>query len=220
LAGILITVGIGVMDWRGLKSLPRMELSEKAVLVTVLILTVFWDLVPAVFLGLVIAALVFLKRMSDLGSERVELNQLEMVLKEDPLWPDEKVISEEIKDMVMFKHLDGPMFFGMVSEFRKLISQLPDMHLLVIRMEKVPFIDQSGIKALSNAIEELNTQDVIVALCGVTDEVERQLRAMKVIPGTIREEHVFSQFSGCRDWLREVLQVEDGLAEELGKLKH
>ncbi|NNK81081.1 MAG: SulP family inorganic anion transporter [Flavobacteriales bacterium] len=219
LAGVLITVGIGVMDWRGLRALPRMDFSEKIVMLTVLILTVFWDLVPAVFLGLVIAALVFLKRMSDLGTSNVSFSDLTKVQKEDPLWPDELAASEKVRSKVMFKHMDGPMFFGMVSDFRKLIAALPDLHLLVIRMEEVPFIDQSGIKALDNAIEVLNKQDVVVILCGANKQVEGQLRAMRLIPKTISESHVFKNFDDCRAWLRQLVQEEDSLDLELKKLK-
>ncbi|NNC82977.1 MAG: SulP family inorganic anion transporter [Flavobacteriales bacterium] len=219
LAGILITVGIGVMDYKGLKALPQMELSEKIILLTVLILTVFWQLVYAVFVGLVLAAFVFLKRMSDLSTERVEITPLKQVQKEDPLWDDEKMVSPAIREKVVFKHLDGPIFFGMVSDFRKLIDRLPDLHMLVIRMEQVPFIDQSGVRALEQALETLHRQEVVVVLCGVTPHVERQLRASKVIPKSITDEHVFNSFADCLKWMREVLKVQESLDAELARLR-
>ncbi len=219
LAGILITVGIGVMDYRGLKAILKMELSEKIVLITVLLLTVFWQLVYAVAVGLVLASVVFLKRMSDISAKQVLINDLSQIQEEGPLWEDEIVIAREIREKIIFKHLEGPMFFGMVSHFRDRISELSDIHLLVVRMEKIPFIDQSGLYALEMAIEELHQQKVIVALSGANEQVMKFMRNMKIIPKLVSERHVFKDFSGCKLWLREVLKKEGELEKELELLK-
>ena len=120
---------------------------------------------------------------------------------------------------MIFKHLNGPMFFGIVTDFRNQISDMSDIHLLVIRMVKVPFIDQSGLYALEAAIEELHKQDVIVALSGTNDQALKQLYNMNVVPSLVSERHVFKKFSDCTLWLREVLQKENGLEEELKLLK-
>lgn len=219
LAGILITVGFGVMDYKGLKAFPKMEFSEKAILLTVLLLTVFWQLVYAVAVGLILAVVLFMKRMSDISADQVVISDLNHAHKEEPLWEDEIIIAPEIRKKVIIKHLSGPMFFGIVSHFRNLISQMPDIHLLVIRMVKVPFIDQSGLYALEAAIEDLHKQDVIVALSGTNDQALKQLHNMNLIPGLVSERHVFKEFSDCTLWLREVLEKENGLEEELKLLK-
>jgi SulP family sulfate permease len=218
LAGILITVGFGVMDYKGLKALPRMEFAEKVILITVLLLTVFWQLVYAVALGLVFASFVFLKRMSDISSSNVVINDLTRALPEDPLWEDEIKISPEIREKVIFKHLNGPLFFGFVTHFKNLVSDLPDIHLLVIRMEKVPFIDQSGVYALESAIEELHKLDVVVSLSGVNEQAKGILKDMKLIPQLVPDRFVFEDFASCSRWLKEILKSEDGLEKELAFL--
>ena len=219
LAGILITVGFGVMDYKGLKALPKMEMSDKVILIVVFLLTVFWQLVYAVGLGLVLAAVLFFKRMSDVSADQVVISDLNQTQEEERLWEDEITISPEIRKKVILKHLSGPMFFGIVADFRDVVSALSDLRLLVIRMEKVPFIDQSGLYALEAAIEELNKADVIVALSGPNDQAMGLLRSMNIIPDLLSERHVFKDFSDCTRWLREVLEKENGLEEELKILK-
>jgi SulP family sulfate permease len=182
LAGVLITVGIGVMDHRGLKGLPNMEFSEKAVLITVLVLTVFWQLVYAVALGLVMASIVFLKKMSDISARRIIIKNLHSSEEYEPRWRDEEMIRPEIRDKVFFKHLNGPIFFGMVNELRTVFKELGDIHILIIRMEKVPFIDQTGLYTLEEAIKELHDREVIVGFTGLSKKSEDLLRKMRMIP--------------------------------------
>lgn len=219
LAGILITVGIGVMDYKGLRALPKMELSEKVILLTVLILTVFWQLVYAVGVGVVIAAFVFLKRMSDSAADQLIITDLNQNENDEPLWEDELVIVPEIREKVYFKHLNGPLFFGFVSHFRNNVSDLPEIHLLVIRMERVPFIDQSGIYALEAAVDDLREQGVIVALSGVNEESRQLMQDMNIIPRLIAERHIFNDFADCRAWLGDILKDEESLQAELKILK-
>lgn len=215
LAGILITVGIGVMDYKGLRALPKMTNSEKFILITVLLLTVFWQLVYAVAIGLVIAAFVFLKRMSDISIEKIEIRNLEEAQKESALWDDEVEISEEMRDKVIFKHLDGPMFFGIVSDFKNLVTEFKDIHLLVIRLEHVPFFDQSGYYALETLIEQSHDRGVVVALCGANEEINKEMKTHKIVPDMISDRHYFMHFDECRNWLREVLEKENGVEEEM-----
>ena len=204
LAGILITVGIGVMDYKGLKALPKMETSEKIILLTVLILTVFWQLVYAVGVGLVMAALVFLKKMSDVSSKEVEIKSLENT--KPDLWGDEIEVDEAIRERVLFKHLNGPMFFGVVTDFRNLVAELPEVDYLIIRMERVPFIDQSGIYALEEAIQDLQNRDVKVVLTSPNQQVLNLLEGLNLVPNTIPRDLVFSDFVDCKKWLGEQIR--------------
>lgn len=215
LAGILITVGIGVMDYRGLKAIPKMDKSEWIILLTVLILTVFWQLVGAVVIGLVMAALVFLARMSGVSAKSSEVKSLQATYQDEPQWGDEIEIREEIREKVVFKHMNGPMFFGVVSEFRTLVSELPDMDMFIIRMERVPFIDQSGVYALHEAVEELQNRDVLVAISGANDQVNNSLHGLGLIPDLVLERHVFKEFGDCRKWMVDILNKEGGIDEEL-----
>lgn len=210
LAGILITVGIGVMDYKGLKALPKMDRTEASVLITVLILTVFWQLVYAVAIGLVLASIIFLKRMSDISSDTMQLSNLDDEHRDEPLWEDELAMSEEVRQRVIFKHMNGPLFFGMTTHFRRVVNDLPEIRMLVIRMERVPFIDQSGVYALEASLEELKQQRVLVAISGANAEAVKLMRSMGLIPRYVHEHLVFDDFNACRKWLRKAILKPDG----------
>lgn len=216
LAGILITVGIGVMDYKGLRALPKMSKAEKFILLTVLILTVFWQLVGAVGVGLIMASVVFLKRMSDRAVDKMYVKDMAAYGDDDKRWEDEDVFPAEVKSKIMFKHLDGPMFFGVANDFKNLLSDLsPDSHLLVMRMENVPFVDQTGVYALEASIQELHKKEIVVAISGANKSVNRSLKAMKIVPEQIDPSHVFENFKDCTEWLERVIRKEDGWKDEL-----
>ena len=105
LSGILITVGIGVMDYKGLKAIPALPRdlsfgplkvsSEVLIMLVVLFLSTFWDLIFAVGIGLIISCLMFMKKIGDLTSEYSEVNPLE-----EKAWPDEGDFPETLKETV------------------------------------------------------------------------------------------------------------------------
>ena len=161
LAGILITVGIGVMDYKGLKaipSLPRdMKLgplklsSEVLIMIVVLLLSTFWDLVYAVGIGLVIASLMFMKKIGDLTAERSDVKPLK-----EEVWEDEVNFPDSLKEEVFIKHLKGPLFFGSTSDFQQLTAQIPDTaKIVVIRLGRMQYMDQSGLYAMEDILQEL-----------------------------------------------------------------
>jgi len=218
LVGILITVGIGVIDYKGLRALKRMNYSESFILLLVLVVTVFYDLIAAVGIGLVLASVVFMKRMSDLSEEEVEVYDLSHAKEKEPVWEDETSIPDDIREKVVFKHLSGPMFFGFATHFKNLLSDLGDLHVVVIRMKKVPFIDQSGINALEASLEGLRAQGVLVVITGPNDQVCGKMMAMNIIPKLVSEKHVFKDFISCKVWLKELLSEEGKLDAELALL--
>tara|TARA_B110000211_G_scaffold213828_1_gene254729 strand:- start:461 stop:2341 length:1881 start_codon:yes stop_codon:yes gene_type:complete len=218
LVGILITVGIGVIDYKGLRALRRMDISEAFILLLVLFVTVFYDLIAAVGVGLVIASVVFMKRMSDLSEEEVEVYDLSHSEEKEAVWEDESSIPDSIREKVVFKHLSGPMFFGFATHFKNLLSDLGDLHVVVIRLEKVPFIDQSGVYSLEASLEDLRNQGVIVVITGPNEQVCGKMRDMNIIPQLVSENHVFKDFNSCKLWLKEVLTEQGRLDAELALL--
>lgn len=145
LAGILITVGIGVMDYRGLKALGKMPKSDAIVIIVVLLLTVFLDLITAVAVGLILASIIFMKKMSDVTARQSSIKTLGNIPRED-IWKDEIDFPNNLKEEVYIKHIDGPLFFGYTADFSILAQQIPETAThVVIRMDKVPYMDQSGL---------------------------------------------------------------------------
>jgi SulP family sulfate permease len=199
LAGILITVGIGILDYKGLKHIAKVPRSDAAIMIIVLIVTVFLDLLIAVGIGMIMAAFLFMKKMSEITEERTEITGVRETLHETP-WSDED-IPESIKDDVLVKHIDGPLFFGFASNFQQNIINLPEIKFVIIRMEKVPFIDQTGFYALEESILDLERKGVHVLFTGLQKQPEDMMRSIKIIPDLIAEDNLFKTFNDSIAWL-------------------
>jgi len=174
LAGILITVGIGVIDYKGIKAIPSMPKdiklgpiklsSEVIIMLVVLVLASVWDLVYAVGIGLVIASLMFMKKMGDLTAKRSDVKKLA----EEKAWADEGSFPQELRQEVFIKHIKGPLFFGSTSEFQALAEQIPDTaKTVIVRLGRTPYIDQSGLYAMEDVVQELVLNNVQVLFVGV-----------------------------------------------------
>ena len=200
LAGILITVGIGVMDYKGLKAIPSMPKDEVLVLIVVLILSTVWNLVYAVGIGLIIASLMFMKKIGDLTGESLNIKPL----KKEVSWDDEKDLTKKLKGEVFIKHIDGPLFFGSTSKFTETAKQIPDSSTtLIIRLDRVPYIDQSGLYALESVILDLSQQGKEILLVGAAKQPKYMMERIDIIPDLIPENQIFEDFNSCQEWLTE-----------------
>lgn len=200
LAGILITVGIGVMDYRGLKAIPSMPRTEVVVLLVVLVLSSVWNLVYAVGIGLVIASLMFMKKIGDLTGERSDVKPL---LKEKR-WEDEVDFPKELQDKVFIKHIKGPLFFGTTSEFQQLADQIPDSAKAVIfRMGRMQYIDQSGLYALEDVLVDLAKRDIDILFVNPLPQPKYMMERIDIIPDLVPEDQIFTSFNDCLKWYRE-----------------
>lgn len=198
LAGILITVGIGVMDYKGLKAIPFMPRQEVLILITVLVLSSVWNLVYAVGIGLIIASLMFMKKIGDLTSDSFNVTPLKL----EEAWEDEFEFPKNLREEVFIKHLDGPLFFGSTSKFTEIIKQIPSTaSTLVIRLDKVPYIDQSGLYAFESIIIDLAQHDRKVLLVGIKKQPLYMMERIDIIPDLIPKEQIYSNFKECVKWL-------------------
>ena len=199
LAGILITVGIGVMDYKGLKALPYMPRPEVIILIVVLVLSSIWNLVYAVGIGLVIASLMFMKKIGDLTGNRYNV----LPLAKEQAWGDEQSFPVTLKEEVFIKHLEGPLFFGSTARFTETAKQIPaTASTLVIRLDKVPYIDQSGLYALETVIIDLVQQQKKVLLVGLEQQPKYMMERIDIIPDLIPSSQIFESFEDCVHWLR------------------
>lgn len=206
LAGILMTVGIGIIDYKGLRDLRRVPRADAVILLLVLFTTVVVDLLQAVAIGLVLACVVFMKRMSDLAD-----TQLEKTLLRETDAPDEAgLLDAHELEHIFIKPLSGPFFFGFANKFRQIASQLPDVHVVILRMEEVPFIDQSGMIALEDAVLELESRGIQVALTGLREQPRARLKALDIIPDLIEEKHLFPSIKAATDWAKELIKRRTG----------
>ncbi len=209
LAGILITVGIGVMDYKGLKAIPSLPKdislgpiklsSEVLIMLVVLLLSTFWNLVYAVGIGLVIASLMFMKKIGDLTGKNSNIT----ALKEES-WDDEKNFPVNLKEEVFIKHINGPLFFGSTGDFQQLAKQIPDTATtIIIRMDKMSYIDQSGLYAMEDILVDLKQADKDILLVGLLKQPQYMMERIDIIPDLIPKKHIFTDFSEGLQWVKE-----------------
>jgi len=200
LAGILVTVGIGVMDYKGLNALKKIPRTEVIIMVVVLLLSVLWNLVYAVGIGLVLASLFFMKKMADVSKDNTKIT----TIAEEKVWEDEKKLSASFQKNVFIKHLSGPLFFGFTSEFVALSNQIPKSATsVIIRMSKVPYIDQSGLFALEDVLMDLKQKNIEILFVGIQKQPKYLMRTIGIIGKLIPEEHVFENFENCKKFVKE-----------------
>lgn len=211
LAGILFTVGIGVMDYKGIKAMPYMPRdtkigwikvsSEVMIMLVVMLLSTFWNLVYAVGIGLVIAALMFMKKMGDITAKKSLLKPISEMPAEAK-WADEIDFPGSLKEEVFIKRLNGPLFFGVTDEIKELAQSIPPTaKYLIMRMDNVPYLDQSGVYALEDIFLEMENREIEVLLVNVQSQPGYMLNRIKIIPDLIPENFVFKNFETCLRWI-------------------
>ena len=200
LAGILITVGIGVMDYKGLKAIPNMPRAEVIIMLIVLVLSSVWNLVYAVGIGLVIASLMFMKKIGDLTAERSDVKSL---LKEKA-WDDEMDFPKHLKEDVFIKHLKGPLFFGSTSDFQNLAAQIPSTaSTVIIRLGRMQYMDQSGLYVMEDMLLDLKNRNIDVVFVNLLEQPRYLMERIDIIPDLIPEEQIFPNFKSCLVWIKE-----------------
>jgi SulP family sulfate permease len=209
LAGILITVGIGVMDYKGLKAIPSLPRdikigpfklsSEVLIMIVVLLLSTFWNLVYAVGIGLVIASLMFMKKIGDLTGERSDVKALK-----EEAWEDEIDFPENLKEEVFIKHIKGPLFFGSTSNFQQLTLQIPgSAHFVIMRLDRMAYMDQSGLYAMEDMLQDLQKKDIEVLFVDLLTQPRYMMERIDIIPDFISEDKIFGDFDSCIVWIKE-----------------
>lgn len=202
LAGLLIPIAFKIIDVKGLKHLLVVPRADAVVLIIVLLITTFGSLIQAVGIGLLLASLLFMKRASDIGEKGMEVGTIAGFDGEKP-WQDEKEFYEAYKDKVYIKHLYGPLFFGFTSHFQDEIKNIPEqVKALIIRMDRVPYIDQSGLYALENAVLDLEQRGIQVLLTAVQEQPKDKLVSIDIVPDLISEAHIFEDINGAFDYLK------------------
>ncbi len=192
LAGILITVGIGILDLKGLSHLLKVPRGDAAVMLTVFGLTVFVDLMWAVGVGMVMAAMILLKRMSDMDpathSPLVDIAAHRW-------WIPALEAPEEILEDVYVVEVHGSLFFGNAGPLQRKLAAVKDAESVVLHMGDVRYMDQSGVYALADLIQDLQSQDTEVFVAELHEEPHDILLALNVIPDTIAKDRVYEKAS-------------------------
>jgi SulP family sulfate permease len=216
LAGILVKVGISVMDYRGLKAIPILPKdvkigkfgisSEVIVMLAVLLLATFWNLVYAVGIGLVMASLMFMKKIGDSTSNRSILKALPSNGSKD----EEEVIDADgdgIADIAI-KQIMGPLFFGSADGFQKLAKKIPSSaKIIVLRLETMDYIDQSGLYALEEILVDLSEQGKTIYLVDLQKQPKFMMERVNMVPKLIPQDNIFKNYNKCFSYIKKNHQL-------------
>ena len=175
LAGVLVVVSYGMSGWRSFLALMNNPKSDVTVLLITFFLTIIFDLTVAIEVGLIIACLLFMRRMSETTDVKVISDEIN---------PDEEYSSLELGNLehltipkgVEVYEINGPYFFGAGNRFEEIMATFGDRpKVRVIRMRKVPFVDSTGIHNLTNLCLISKKEGIQIVLSGVTQKVDAQL---------------------------------------------
>ena len=113
----------------------------------------------------------------------------------------------EYKDKVIIKHLYGPLFFGFTSYFKDQVQALPEgIKAVILRMDRVPYIDQSGLYALEDIIFDLRAQNIEVLIIGLKEQPTDMLKAVDIIPDLVPEQDLFEHIDDSFVYLKQVFR--------------
>lgn len=194
LAGILVVVAYHMSEWRQFKSLLRGNASDVLILLTTFFLTVIFDLVIAIEVGIVLSSFVVMKRMSD--SMSIE-NAVDASADDNE--NGEKLFEEELPVLpkgVAIYEIHGALFFGVAQLFQDTINNLQNKpKVLILRMRHVPFIDATGIYRLKEVIKQFNSKKVNIILSGVNAKVLEDLEKADIY-SVLEKKNLLRHISG------------------------
>ena len=205
LAGLLIPIGFKIIDFKGLKHLLKVPRADAIVLIIVLLITTFGSLIQAVGIGVTLACLLFMKKSGDISEEGLEVGNIDDLDDGKP-WQDELEFYEKYKDKVIIKHLYGSLFFGFTSFFKDSVQDIAeDVKAVIIRMDRVPYIDQSGIYALEDVVFDLRQKNIEVMFTGLQEQPTDMLKAVDIIPDLVPEVDIFEEIDDAFAYLKDKL---------------
>ena len=170
LAGVLVMVAYNMSGWRTIVSMYKKSVAGVTVLFVTLLLTVFFDLTLAIEVGLILAIVVFMKRMMESTSISVIRDEIEV--HHDGENQDESLV---IPKGVEVYEIEGPFFFGIANKFDELTRMTPPVPIRVLRMRKVSFIDSTALHNLEIFIQSSQEEGRVIILSGVHDNVDKVL---------------------------------------------
>lgn len=174
LAGVLVVVSYGMSGWRSFLAVMKNPKSEITVLLITFFLTIIFDLTIAIEVGLIIACLLFMKRMSETTDVKAITEEIDPNL-------ESEFSTGNLEHLIIPKgvevyEINGPYFFGAGNKFEEIMASFGDRpQVRIIRMRKVPFVDSTGIHNLTSLCEMSQKEGIQVVLSGVREKVNAQL---------------------------------------------
>lgn len=192
LAGILMIVAYNMSEWRSFIAILRGSAFDIIILLTTFALTVLVDLTVAIQIGIVLSAILFMKRMADNG---------QAILKENEIVENYGYLPKEIE----IYEISGPFFFGAAKHYGEVLKgNASTTKVLIIRMRHVPFIDATGTHNFKEAIKVLKSKNKKIILSGVRPEVLSVLEKSR-ISFLIGKANIFDNFDSALAKAKELI---------------
>ena len=203
LAGVLIVVSYNMSGWRTIRSMCRQSRGDIAVLFVTLLLTVIFDLTIAIEVGLIMAVVLFMKRVME--STSISVVEKEMNVHSDGE-QDEKLTIPAHTEVY---EIEGPFFFGIANKFEELSSRHSNFPIRIIRMRKVSFIDATGVHNLELFIESALKENRKIILSGVNADVYAEIDKAGIVDMVGREnvlDHIHKALARAEELSKEIAE--------------
>ena len=193
LAGILIKVGIDIIDWSFIRRAHQISLKATGLMYLVLLLTVFVDLITAVAAGVFFANLLTIKSLSDIQSGHVRaITNPEVEDDDAALSMAEKYLLKKAKDKILLFNLSGPMSFGAAKTISQRMGIVKKYKVLILDLTDVPLLGVTASLAIENMIKDACQNDREVFVVGATGKVRQRLQNMKLLK-MLSPDHCFDE---------------------------
>ena len=203
LAGVLVVVSYGMSGWRSFLALMKNPKSDVTVLIITFLLTIIFDLTVAIEVGLIIACLLFMRRMSETTDVKVISDEIDPNLESELSSGNLEHLT--IPQGVEVYEINGPYFFGAGNRFEEIMAAFGDRpKVRIIRMRKVPFVDSTGIHNLTNLCIMSKQEGIRVVLSGVNEKVNSQLQKAEFYK-LIGEENICSHINIALERAKEIM---------------
>ena len=204
LAGVLVIVSYNMSGWRTFKGLLKNPKSDVSVLLITFFLTVIFDLTIAIEWGLVLACVLFMRRV-------METTEISVIKDEiDPNKESDLEVHEEhliIPEGVEVYEINGPYFFGIATKFEEMMANMGECpKVRIIRMRKVPFIDSTGVHNLTNLCDMCKKDNIQVVLSGVNEKVQKVLEKTGFLYTLVGEQNICPNINIALERAKEIVE--------------
>ncbi len=204
LAGVLVIVSYNMSGWRTFKGLLKNPKSDVSVLLITFFLTVIFDLTVAIEWGLVLACVLFMRRV-------METTEISVIKDEiDPNKESDLEVHEEhliIPEGVEVYEINGPYFFGIATRFEEMMANMGDRpKVRIVRMRKVPFIDSTGVHNLTNLCEMCHKDNIQVVLSGVNEKVHKVLEKTGFLYDLVGQDNICPNINIALERAKEIVE--------------
>lgn len=202
LAAILVIVSYNMSEWRSFKSLLKSPRSDVVVLITTFLLTVIFDLTIAIQIGMILAVILFMRRMAMVTNVGVITREL---ADEEESYDPNAINNREVPESVEVFEVNGPFFFGAASTFKDAMHVIEEPpRVRIIRMRNVPAIDATGLHTLEEFYKDSRKQGTVIVLSGVHTQPLYAMTQAGLLD-LFGEENVFGNIDDALDRAREIL---------------